>query len=71
MQMVTYSTILFIFMPNQREENLPVMVFIHGGGFVALEAANFAPYVLMNRYIVLVIIQYRLGILDFCRRKIQ
>ncbi|RXG55726.1 Venom carboxylesterase-6 [Armadillidium vulgare] len=44
------------------EENLPVMVFIHGGGFMGLGAYNFAPYVLMNRCIVLVVIQYRLGI---------
>ncbi|KAB7507889.1 Esterase B1 [Armadillidium nasatum] len=48
--------------PNQREEKLPVMVFIHGGGFVSLRAANYSPYVLMNRDIVLVVIQYRLGI---------
>ncbi|RXG57880.1 Venom carboxylesterase-6 [Armadillidium vulgare] len=48
-----------------REENLPVMVFIHGGGFMGLGAYNFAPYVLMNRCIVLVVIQYRLGIFGF------
>ncbi|RXG57144.1 hypothetical protein Avbf_18064, partial [Armadillidium vulgare] len=30
--------------------------------YVALGAYNFAPYVLMNRCIVLVVIQYRLGI---------
>ncbi|KAB7500352.1 Venom carboxylesterase-6, partial [Armadillidium nasatum] len=51
--------------PNQREKSLPVMVFIHGGGFVSLGAYNFAPYVLMNRCIVLVVIQYRLGIFGF------
>ncbi|KAB7496322.1 Carboxylesterase NlhH [Armadillidium nasatum] len=51
--------------PNEREKNLPVMVFIHGGGFMAGGADFYPPYALMNRDIVLVTIQYRLGIFGF------
>ncbi|KAL7638065.1 UNVERIFIED_CONTAM: hypothetical protein RMT77_011690 [Armadillidium vulgare] len=40
------------------------MVYIHGGGFVGGKA-DFQPYVLMNKQIVLVVIQYRLGIFGF------
>lgn len=39
------------------------MVWIHGGGFFAGGAHEYLPHVLMNHDIVLVVVQYRLGIL--------
>ncbi|KAB7496323.1 Acetylcholinesterase [Armadillidium nasatum] len=51
--------------PNEPERKLPVMVFIHGGGFVGGKASDYHPNVLMNKEIVLVVIQYRLGIFGF------
>ncbi|RXG54463.1 Cocaine esterase [Armadillidium vulgare] len=56
--------------PNEPERKLPVMVFIHGGAFVGGKAGDYHPNVLMNKEIVLVIIQYRLGILDFYQLRI-
>ncbi|RXG71772.1 Liver carboxylesterase [Armadillidium vulgare] len=53
---------IFTSVPTQREKKLPVMVFIHGGAFVIGGAQESQPYVLMNEDIVLVVIQYRLGI---------
>lgn len=52
-------------MPQPREEAplLPVMVFIHGGAFVSGMAAQYPPHVLLNHDIVLVVVQYRLGML--------
>lgn len=43
--------------------SLPVMVYIHGGGFSLHSAFEFPPNYLMERDIVLVVIQYRLDIL--------
>ncbi|RXG55405.1 Venom carboxylesterase-6, partial [Armadillidium vulgare] len=48
--------------PNQRNKKLPVMVFIHGGAFIVESANEYQPYILMNEDIVLVVIQYRVGI---------
>ncbi|XP_055302443.1 glutactin-like [Sitodiplosis mosellana] len=45
--------------------SLPVMVYIHGGGFYLHSAKEFPPNYLMERDIVLVVIQYRLDILGF------
>lgn len=47
----------------QLEASLPVMVYIHGGGFYSHSAEEFPPNYLMERDIVLVVIQYRLDIL--------
>ncbi|KAL1453757.1 hypothetical protein WDU94_010071 [Cyamophila willieti] len=44
---------------------LPVMVFIHGGGFHMGGASAYGPEYLMDHNVVLVTIQYRLGILGF------
>ncbi|XP_053676821.1 esterase E4-like [Anopheles nili] len=46
-------------------DNRPVMVFIHGGGFVTGAASIFEPDYLLEKDIVLVSIQYRLGPLGF------
>ncbi|RXG60242.1 Venom carboxylesterase-6, partial [Armadillidium vulgare] len=55
---------VFTTAPNQQEK-LPVMVYIHGGGFISGGATYYHPYYLLNRDIVLVVIQYRLGIFGF------
>lgn len=47
------------------KSNQPVMVYIHGGGFVDGGAAHHPPYYLMEEDIVLVVIQYRLGPFGF------
>ncbi|KAB7502074.1 Venom carboxylesterase-6 [Armadillidium nasatum] len=41
------------------------MVFIHGGAFIVGSANEYQPYILMNEDIVLIVIQYRLGIFGF------
>ena len=44
---------------------LPVMVWIHGGSFLTGSSNSFSPNYLMDKNIVLVTINYRLGILGF------
>ena len=39
------------------------MVFIHGGGYTTGSSTEYPPHVLLNEDIVLVTVQYRLGIL--------
>ncbi|XP_037784828.1 venom carboxylesterase-6-like [Penaeus monodon] len=58
---------LNVFTPAGREpeERFPVMVWIHGGGYFSGAAVEYQPHVLMNHDIVLVVLQYRLGILGF------
>ncbi|KAK4309585.1 hypothetical protein Pmani_018808 [Petrolisthes manimaculis] len=58
---------LNVFTPKPREETplLPVMVFIHGGAWVSGGASEYPPHVLLNHDVVLVVIQYRLGLLGF------
>lgn len=48
---------------REPEERLPVMVWIHGGGYFSGAAVEYQPQVLMNHDVVLVVVQYRLGIL--------
>ncbi|KOX76875.1 Esterase FE4 [Melipona quadrifasciata] len=52
-----------------KDENVtrPVMIFIHPGGFYGFsgQSANFGPQYLLDKDIVLVTINYRLGILGF------
>lgn len=50
---------------NETVELKPVIVYIHGGGFEAGTAINHGPEYLMDRDIVLVTIQYRLGAFGF------
>ncbi|KAA0200396.1 Esterase B1, partial [Hyalella azteca] len=53
-------------MPNENDSSLlPVMVFIHGGGYICGRASEYQPYALMSKDIVLVVIQYRLSTLGF------
>ncbi|XP_045594339.2 carboxylic ester hydrolase [Procambarus clarkii] len=58
---------LNIFTPKPVEEYplLPVMVYIHGGGWMSGGTLEYPPHVLLDHNIVLVTIQYRLGILGF------
>ncbi|XP_076048047.1 juvenile hormone esterase-like [Oratosquilla oratoria] len=44
---------------------LPVMVFIHGGAFFAGDSSLYPPQILLERDVVLVVPQYRLGIFGF------
>ncbi|KAK3882432.1 hypothetical protein Pcinc_013184 [Petrolisthes cinctipes] len=50
---------------KHRDERLPVMVFIHGGGFLFGSAEEYLPHVLLDHQIVLVVMQYRLGVMGF------
>ncbi|XP_035899149.1 uncharacterized protein LOC118506307 [Anopheles stephensi] len=50
---------------NDLLANRPVMVYIHGGAFVVGSAERFGPEYLLEKDIVLVVIQYRLGTLGF------
>ncbi|KAI5645521.1 carboxylesterase family domain-containing protein [Phthorimaea operculella] len=55
-------------LPTAGAEPLPVMVYIHGGGFVyghGTDDCNNGPEFLMEKDVVLVAINYRLGILGF------
>ncbi|XP_047480846.1 juvenile hormone esterase-like [Penaeus chinensis] len=51
--------------PNTPKARLPVMVYLHGGGYFSGGAQEYPPHVLLNHEVVLVVIQYRLGILGF------
>lgn len=50
---------------NESVEQKPVIAFIHGGGFTSGTAMNHGPEYLMDRDIILVTIQYRLGAFGF------
>ncbi|XP_047475618.1 cholinesterase 2-like isoform X1 [Penaeus chinensis] len=57
---------LNIFTPKmETSKKLPVMVWIHGGAYLAGGAHEYLPHVLMNHDIVLVVLQYRVGIMGF------
>ncbi|KAG4079302.1 hypothetical protein HA402_007994 [Bradysia odoriphaga] len=53
-----------IYSPNL-SGNLPVMVYVHGGSFYLTNADEFPPNYLLERNIVLVVVQYRLDALGF------
>ncbi|XP_052873456.1 esterase E4-like [Anopheles cruzii] len=56
---------LSVYTHSTTSANRPVMVFIHGGAFVMGSASDYGPEYLLERDIVLVVIQYRLGPLGF------
>ena len=57
---------LNVFRPaGQRDHDLPVMVWIHGGGFVAGESNDYNPGGLVADGVIVVTINYRLGALGF------
>ncbi|XP_076058871.1 juvenile hormone esterase-like [Oratosquilla oratoria] len=43
----------------------PVMVFIHGGAYLSGDSASYGPEVLLDHDVILVVLQYRLGIFGF------
>lgn len=47
----------------QLNASLPVMVYIHGGGFYSNNADQYPPNYLLERDIILVVIQFRLDAL--------
>ncbi|XP_076059061.1 juvenile hormone esterase-like isoform X2 [Oratosquilla oratoria] len=63
---------LNVFTPNfEVNSRLPVMVYVHGGGFISGEAYSYPPNALLERDVVLVVIQYRLGIFGLFSRVIM
>ncbi|KAL7637557.1 UNVERIFIED_CONTAM: hypothetical protein RMT77_012285 [Armadillidium vulgare] len=51
--------------PNRVDASLPVMVFIHGGAFVGGGSSYYGGKALLDEEVVLVIIQYRVGVFGF------
>ena len=47
------------------DELLPVMVFVHGGGFTSGESNLYGPSYMLDRNVILVTLNYRLGPLGF------
>ncbi|XP_042856542.1 juvenile hormone esterase-like isoform X2 [Penaeus japonicus] len=56
---------LSVYTPQPHRADLPVMVWIHGGGFTNGGAESFSPLPLLTKDVVLVVIQYRLATLGF------
>ncbi|XP_042858614.1 putative inactive carboxylesterase 4 isoform X2 [Penaeus japonicus] len=56
---------LSVYTPRPYRSNLPVMVWIHGGGFTNGYAEFLSPLPLLTKDVVLVVIQYRLATLGF------
>ncbi|ROT68754.1 JHE-like carboxylesterase 1 [Penaeus vannamei] len=56
---------LNVFTPSMQVKKYPVMVYIHGGAFLTGNASRHDPKLFMDQDIVVVIIQYRLGVLGF------
>ncbi|XP_047479106.1 cholinesterase 1-like isoform X2 [Penaeus chinensis] len=56
---------LNVFTPSMQEKNYPVMVYIHGGAFLTGNASRHNPELFLDQDIVVVTIQYRLGVLGF------
>jgi para-nitrobenzyl esterase len=61
---------LNVFTPRKRAghghpKHLPVMVWLHGGGFVAGESDDYDPARLVEQGVVVVTLNYRLGLLGF------
>jgi len=56
---------LNIFLPKDRQELLPVMVWIHGGAFVEGSGQDGTPDTFIDRGVLVVMINYRLGALGF------
>ncbi|XP_063600828.1 juvenile hormone esterase-like [Penaeus indicus] len=56
---------LSVYTPRPYASDLPVMVWIHGGGFTNGNGEVFGPLPLLTKDVVLVVIQYRLATLGF------
>ena len=57
--------VLHVFTPetSSLDEPLPVMVFVHGGSFTSGSGEGNGPWLLVERNVVVVLINYRLGVL--------
>ena len=51
--------------PDSYDEDLPVMVYVHGGGFITGDSGMYGPKYLLERDVILVTVNYRLGPLGF------
>lgn len=62
-----YLNVYTRYLPKDKQKSLPVMVWIHGGGFRQGSASTdlYGPEYLLTEEIVLVTFNYRLGILGF------
>ncbi|XP_068206152.1 juvenile hormone esterase-like [Palaemon carinicauda] len=56
---------LNIYTPQTGHKAYPVMVFFHGGDFLRGGASDYSPMPILYNDVVLVVLQYRLGILGF------
>ncbi|XP_047488287.1 juvenile hormone esterase-like isoform X2 [Penaeus chinensis] len=56
---------LSVYTPRPYASDLPVMVWIHGGGFTNGHGEYYGPLPLLTKDVVLVVIQYRLATLGF------
>ena len=58
---------MIIWFPRNEDGGLPVMVWIHGGGFTNGDGSDglFGPELLLDRDVILVTMNYRLGPLGF------
>ena len=56
---------LHVFTPGSslNHESLPVMVFVHGGSFTSGSGEGNGPWLLVERDVIVVLINYRLGVL--------
>ena len=56
--------VLHVYTPQTAQnELLPVMVFVHGGGFTSGSGGGNGPWLLVERKVIVVLINYRLGVL--------
>jgi len=62
--------ILNVFVPLNNQSNLPVMFWIHGGGFVTGSALGTEPAAIVARGVVVVSINYRLGPLGYLQSRL-
>ena len=60
---VCHFTFIFFQLPDgsSSSEGLPVVVYIHGGGFFSGGASIYQPDYFVGRNVVLAVVQYRLG----------
>ncbi|XP_050713975.1 esterase E4-like isoform X2 [Eriocheir sinensis] len=52
-------------LPNRTPTKLPVLVFLHGGGYLMGAASALGPHKLLKEDVILVTVNYRLGALGF------
>ena len=63
--MVSMSRSVSFFIFQITVDDLPVMVWFHGGGFLSGQASMYGPEHLLDKDVILVTVNYRLGPLGF------